>query len=730
LLADNAVYNITLDTGRILNIDTSFASQSNYIIVTYNNSNTILNADSPYIEIEYDSNVWKKIQVTAFGSASLEAFSLTNIDYQQDDLNNYLVTNEDEFVCIANEGYNYHVTNAPTDFMKANYIQKSNLNFLNHSNIMIESTFKGVYDGNNLTLNNLNYMNTSTDTSNYALFKSIDSATLKNITLSNNLNVYGETSNDPAFINFGGLVFETSNNCLIENCKINGSGKININGSVGLICNNIKGSNNIIVNCSTKYIGDIITTNTIDASGIILGYSLNSNNSVLYCSNENIGNVFLGSTCGGLVGSNVDIILSTNRMIGNLNGTTSGTNINIGGIIGIGNAYGCINSMIGNMFNSNQLTLQSGGIIGYGIASNCINCMIGNIEGNNSNGSIGGNFSSISNCLNVMKGNTRKAIGGLNTLNNICGMYGKPNTTESNNNNYGLSNYGLDNSISQLQIINSDNIESYLPTNIYYKYLPNNYYFKFPYVQSSNYIINNTTFENNQKMYTMYPNVEGNIDLNTSSTNFNLFAIRSTDNQLVKLTINSTDYINLGTLIFNYCGKVYTFDFSWENEITLNNNLKIGIGTNNPLKTLDINGDMGLTGNLFYNYIEQGLWYDNSNKLLFNESNNIGIGKSNNIDYKLDIEGTIRANSYLTTSDIRLKKNIQNENLSLDFIRNLQPKTFNFINDNKIRHGFIAQEILNSDFINSDNNGYLSIKIENLISPIIKALQEINYKYQ
>jgi hypothetical protein len=306
-------------------------------------------------------------------------------------------------------------------------------------------------------------------------------------------------------------------------------------------------------------------------------------------------------------------------------------------------------------------------------------------------------------------------------------MYGIPDTIELNSNNYGITDYGLNNSISQLELINLNNIQSYLPSNNYFNYIND---FELPYIKAS---LSFSNYANNiEQWYILYPNIIGNI--NSKGLNgLNLYAIRG-DDKLLKFRL--FEYDNLLSLIFNYNGKSYQFNFEWD-DTGVTENIKFGIGTNLPSKTLDINGDINLTGNLYKNYNQIGLWYEvNSSNLMFNENTNIGIGKTDP-SYKIDINGIINANSYLTVSDIRLKENIIDENLGLDFINSLKPKTFNLINSHcagsrttaSNRHGFIAQDfetIEQLSFIEKDNYDMLSIKMNSLLSPIIKSLQELD----
>ncbi len=87
------------------------------------------------------------------------------------------------------------------------------------------------------------------------------------------------------------------------------------------------------------------------------------------------------------------------------------------------------------------------------------------------------------------------------------------------------------------------------------------------------------------------------------------------------------------------------------------------------------------------------------------------------------------------TSDKRLKSNIQNSNLGLDFISKLRPVSYIRINDasKKLEYGFIAQEVeeaLNKSgagsngIITKDDSSMYSVRYNDLLAPMVKAMQE------
>jgi hypothetical protein len=176
--------------------------------------------------------------------------------------------------------------------------------------------------------------------------------------------------------------------------------------------------------------------------------------------------------------------------------------------------------------------------------------------------------------------------------------------------------------------------------------------------------------------------------------------------------------------------KNYNFNFNFNQVKPIYTN--IGIGTNNPQKTLDINGDLNVSNRIYKNNQQLTTWSQINNDIYYNKGS-VGINK--NALSLLDINGTIRAMTRLTNSDIRLKKDIQDETLGLTFTNQLIPKTFNYINNinpeqNNIIHGFIAQDIANidsnNDIVAIDSDGFYNIDIASLVTPLINSIKELS----
>jgi len=132
---------------------------------------------------------------------------------------------------------------------------------------------------------------------------------------------------------------------------------------------------------------------------------------------------------------------------------------------------------------------------------------------------------------------------------------------------------------------------------------------------------------------------------------------------------------------------------------------------------------------------------------ILGQSGNVGIGKTDP-EYKLDVDGDIRASSNLISnsltanthnhsSDLRLKKKIRNLTNSLDKISKLRGVSFlwrkdqfpdrNFSNQEYI--GLIAQEIEEyfPQLVTTDNKGYKNIAYANLIAPLIEGVKTLNH---
>ncbi len=126
--------------------------------------------------------------------------------------------------------------------------------------------------------------------------------------------------------------------------------------------------------------------------------------------------------------------------------------------------------------------------------------------------------------------------------------------------------------------------------------------------------------------------------------------------------------------------------------------------------------------------------------------NNIGIGTGANVPFSTGNNQIRMGNAAIAyagiqvawsvTSDSRWKSDIQTSNLGLNFINKLNPVSYIRKNDEskKTEYGFIAQELdqtlnefgaTNSGIITKDDSGMLSVRYNDLLSPLVKAIQEL-----
>ena len=97
----------------------------------------------------------------------------------------------------------------------------------------------------------------------------------------------------------------------------------------------------------------------------------------------------------------------------------------------------------------------------------------------------------------------------------------------------------------------------------------------------------------------------------------------------------------------------------------------------------------------------------------------------------------IFANGTINTSDRRLKENIDDSDLGLEFINKVRPVRYTYIDDRqkdgKTKYGIIAQEVQevlketnNEDFAGiTDKGDYLGADYVQFIAPLIKSVQEL-----
>ena len=97
----------------------------------------------------------------------------------------------------------------------------------------------------------------------------------------------------------------------------------------------------------------------------------------------------------------------------------------------------------------------------------------------------------------------------------------------------------------------------------------------------------------------------------------------------------------------------------------------------------------------------------------------------------LDIQNYVRADNFYTRSDLRLKENISNINITdLDKLNLLIPKSYNVKKDNSKHYGFIAQEVekLFPNLVNVDDNGMKSVNYLEIIPLLLLKVNDLERK--
>jgi predicted acyltransferase (DUF342 family)/photosystem II stability/assembly factor-like uncharacterized protein len=123
------------------------------------------------------------------------------------------------------------------------------------------------------------------------------------------------------------------------------------------------------------------------------------------------------------------------------------------------------------------------------------------------------------------------------------------------------------------------------------------------------------------------------------------------------------------------------------------NSGNVGIGNTSPTYKLDVNGTLGVTG---ATTLSSTLGVTGATTL----SSTLGVTGALTASSTITATGQITGASFNATSDQRIKTNIDNISgkFALDTIRNINPVSYNFIDDSKQKSsiGFIAQEIQKS----------------------------------
>ena len=244
--------------------------------------------------------------------------------------------------------------------------------------------------------------------------------------------------------------------------------------------------------------------------------------------------------------------------------------------------------------------------------------------------------------------------------------------------------------------------------------------------------------------------------------------------------LNVSGKVNVGTALFLSSTAVVSGNAVLQGSATINGSAsilsnmsingntfitgKVGIGTNNPAATLDVNGDIYTsvngrvsTNNLHaygagknleikhggngYGHIIFGTQQGTERMRICNNGN-VGIGTSDP-SHMLTINGELRVmqgsawkpngGSWSNWSDIRLKKNIHPMNGALDEMLKLRGVTYEWIDPVKqgatpgTHAGMIAQEVekVFPEWVNEDDSGYKYITYYGFEALTVESVKEL-----
>lgn len=184
-------------------------------------------------------------------------------------------------------------------------------------------------------------------------------------------------------------------------------------------------------------------------------------------------------------------------------------------------------------------------------------------------------------------------------------------------------------------------------------------------------------------------------------------------------------------LVGNAQEAVYqTPNFIWD----INAN-RLGIGIPSPNHSIDVNGDINITGTLRKNnnIIPSIASFDYSSETtdILYTNKKLYIGYSNLDNYSVKVNGNLYTSGYVTSlSDIRFKENITPIQNSIDKVEKLNGVYYNLLNEEKRSIGLIAQEVekIIPEVVYTNKDDTKSISYGNMIGLLIESIKELNLR--
>jgi hypothetical protein len=194
------------------------------------------------------------------------------------------------------------------------------------------------------------------------------------------------------------------------------------------------------------------------------------------------------------------------------------------------------------------------------------------------------------------------------------------------------------------------------------------------------------------------------------------------------LSATNVDLTSAGNLFA--AGGISTYDTTVTDNYVETGGLCLGNGTNCITSWTNVGGSMNASSPTA-NYVTKFLDTDTiMNSVIYDNGTNVGIGLTNPTT-KLYVSGDVTATSFLYSSDINLKKNIENiDSVSaLEKIKQLQGVSFNWKDESlggRTKLGLIAQEVekVVPELVYTDSNNLKSVEYGNVVALLIEAIKE------
>ena len=105
----------------------------------------------------------------------------------------------------------------------------------------------------------------------------------------------------------------------------------------------------------------------------------------------------------------------------------------------------------------------------------------------------------------------------------------------------------------------------------------------------------------------------------------------------------------------------------------------------------------------------------------------VTISGATQINNSLTVTGTAKAQTFQSTSDVRLKDGLERIDSVLDKLDRIHLYRYNFHDNDQVKHlGLIAQEVVRvfPELVSKDENGYLAIDYNGMTAVLLQAVKE------